>query len=160
MAITKKMILFRFINAPTFRAILMIVGLGALYFSFRDLITFEFLAQNRQILFFWVDERLFLAATLYCCMYIVFVSFSVPFATVLTVSGGFLFGAPLGSFLSSLSATLGATLLFIIVKSGFHDALSTTIRNRRSEEIDHLFVDEIGSKKNGPVEIFQRPKCI
>ncbi len=134
MAKTKKMILFRFLTFPTFLAFFMVVGLGTLYFLFRDLITFEFLAQNKKILFFWVDERLLLAATLYCCMYIVFVSFSVPFATVLTVSGGFLFGAPLGSCLSSLSATLGATLLFLIVKSGFHDALSTTIRKSKNLE--------------------------
>jgi len=44
-------------------------------------------------------------------------------ATVMTVSGGFLFGAVAGTLYAVIGATLGATLLFLIAKTSLGDVL-------------------------------------
>ena len=111
--------LFRLLNIRFFVAFFMVCAFFGIYIFFKDLVSFDYLDKNREALLFWVEKRIFFASAIYCIIYITFVAFSVPFATVLTVSGGFLFGGILGSVLSGVSATCGASLLFLIVKSGF-----------------------------------------
>ena len=48
---------------------------------------------------------------------------SVPGAAVLTVAGGFLFGALEGTVLVVIGATVGATLLYLAAKTALGDAL-------------------------------------
>jgi uncharacterized membrane protein YdjX (TVP38/TMEM64 family) len=50
-------------------------------------------------------------------VYVVAVGFSVPGAIWLTLLGGFLFGIVAGSVLVIVSATLGATLIFLAARS-------------------------------------------
>ena len=121
----------------------MVCSFFGIYIFFNDLVSFDSLGKNREVLSFWVEKRIFFASAIYCIIYITFVSFSVPFATVLTVSGGFLFGGLLGSVLSGVSATCGATLLFLIVKLGFGHYLDI-------EAIDNKILADMraGVKKN------------
>ncbi len=48
-------------------------------------------------------------------IYAVVVAFSLPGGAIMTIAGGFLFGAVLGTAWVVLSATLGATTLICIV---------------------------------------------
>ncbi|WP_046862275.1 TVP38/TMEM64 family protein [Microvirga massiliensis] len=59
----------------------------------------------------------------YMSVYVTAVALSVPGAVFLTILGGFLFGWLLGGALASLSATLGATALFLIARTSIGDAL-------------------------------------
>ena len=84
---------------------------------FQDILTFEVLSENKEILLFWIGQRLLWSALIFSLLYIFVVAFSAPFATILTVSGGFMFGPVLGSCLSVLSASIGAILLFLLIKA-------------------------------------------
>lgn len=52
-------------------------------------------------------------------IYIVAVALSIPGATILTLTGGFLFGIVLGTIYVVVSATIGACFIFLAVKTAF-----------------------------------------
>ena len=60
---------------------------------------------------------------LYIVIYIVQTAFSLPGAAILTLAGGFLFGALLGTVYVNIGATVGATLAFIAARYLFRDAV-------------------------------------
>lgn len=86
-------------------------------------LSIDALRQHRGALRAWVQASGVLAALLFMAVYIVTVAFSLPGATVLTVTSGFLFGAAWGTVVVVVSATIGGTLLFMIAKTAFGDAL-------------------------------------
>ncbi|MFZ1107498.1 MAG: VTT domain-containing protein [Rhodomicrobium sp.] len=80
-------------------------------------LTLETLRANRlEIVSFVADHRA-LSALCFVGVYVVVVALSLPSAVLLTLSGGFLFGAAIGSLLTVIGATLGATLLFIFART-------------------------------------------
>lgn len=84
-------------------------------------LSLDTLKTHRESLTAWVNGSIVLASLAFVLVYVVAVAFSVPGAVFLTLSGGFLFGAPLGTLLTVTGATLGATLIFIFAKSIFGD---------------------------------------
>jgi uncharacterized membrane protein YdjX (TVP38/TMEM64 family) len=86
-------------------------------------LTFEALRENRAMISQFVAEHAVLASILYVVVYAAVVAASLPGGAVLTVTGGFLFGAIAGTLHVVVAATLGATLLFLIAKSALGDAL-------------------------------------
>jgi uncharacterized membrane protein YdjX (TVP38/TMEM64 family) len=52
------------------------------------------------------------------------VALSVPGASLLTMTGGLLFGWLLGGLAAVLAATLGAVAIFLVARSAFGDVLS------------------------------------
>lgn len=70
---------------------------------------------NKEIQHF-VVQHLFLSILTYSILYIAIVGLSVPVATFMTLLGGFLFGQIVGTMTVVLSATLGATILFLAVR--------------------------------------------
>lgn len=87
--------------------------------GFGELISLETLRTNRGALVAWVDANSFLASIAYVLVYICVVAFSVPGAVFLTLSGGFLFGAFTGTTLTSIGATVGATVVFLFAQTLF-----------------------------------------
>jgi uncharacterized membrane protein YdjX (TVP38/TMEM64 family) len=59
--------------------------------------------------------------------YVAIVAFSLPGATIATLTGGFLFGTAAGTVFNVTSATIGATLIFLAARHGFGDRLSARI---------------------------------
>lgn len=107
-------------NLPLiFIAIVAIAGA----FTLRDYLSFETLAQNREALNAFRDNYFAASVTLFVIAYIVIVAFSLPGATIATLTGGFLFGTALGSLLNVTGATLGATLIFLAARHGFGETL-------------------------------------
>ena len=99
---------------------------GLILFFVFDLgryLSFELLREHRFTLLAQVEEHAFLAALTYIAIYLVAVAFSLPGGAVMTVGGGFLFGALLGTLYTVIGATIGATLLFLIAKSSLGEAL-------------------------------------
>ncbi len=82
-------------------------------------LSLETLRTHRATLTGLVSGNIVLASLTYVGIYIVAVAFSLPGAAFLTLAGGFLFGAALGTFLTVIGATIGATLIFIFAKSLF-----------------------------------------
>jgi uncharacterized membrane protein YdjX (TVP38/TMEM64 family) len=88
-------------------------------------ISFDSLGEHRETLNGWVSAYPLLAPLAYVFLYIVVVAFSLPGGAVMTISGGFLFGAVFGGAYAVLGATLGATALFLIAKTSIGDFLMT-----------------------------------
>src|SRR5919106_1568008 len=86
-------------------------------------LTFEALRENRALLSQFVAQHAVLASILYLAVYATVIAASLPGGAVLTVTGGFLFGAIAGTLHVVVAATLGATLLFLIARTAFGDAL-------------------------------------
>ena len=81
------------------------------------------LQAHRAFLVQWTEVHYFLAVLVFMLTYILAVSFSLPGASILTITGGFLFGVYWGTFYVVLSATAGAVVLFLAARSAFGDIL-------------------------------------
>jgi uncharacterized membrane protein YdjX (TVP38/TMEM64 family) len=81
-----------------------------------DQLSLDTLREHRDELMDWVEANVLLASVAYLAVYVAVVALSVPFAVFLTISGGFMFGATLGVPLAVVGSTIGATLLFLLVK--------------------------------------------
>ncbi|MGL4242444.1 MAG: TVP38/TMEM64 family protein [Beijerinckiaceae bacterium] len=84
-------------------------------------LSLEALRTHRGALTAFVAANGLLAGAAYVLAYVVAVSFSLPGAAILTLAGGFLFGAPLGTLLTVTGATIGATVIFLFAKTLFGD---------------------------------------
>lgn len=82
-------------------------------------LSLETLKTHRGTLTGWVSGNIVIASLAYVAVYVVAVAFSVPGAVFLTLSGGFLFGATLGTLLTVTGATIGATIIFVFAKAIF-----------------------------------------
>jgi Uncharacterized conserved protein len=105
---------------------LLLLAAGFVAFFAFDLdryLNFQTLRENRMLLLQWVSGHRLLAPVVYVLVYVAVVAFSLPGGAVMTISGGFLFGAVTGGILAVIGATLGATSLFLIAKTSLGDYL-------------------------------------
>jgi uncharacterized membrane protein YdjX (TVP38/TMEM64 family) len=80
-------------------------------------LTLDTLRAHRLEIVAFVGEHRALSALCFVCVYVLVVAFSLPSAALLTMSGGFLFGAGLGACLTVIGATTGATALFLFART-------------------------------------------
>nr|WP_156178293.1 TVP38/TMEM64 family protein [Puniceibacterium sp. IMCC21224] len=90
----------------------------------RDYLTFDTLRDNREALLAFRDSRYVLTVAVFMLAYVVIVGFSLPGATVATLTGGFLFATFPGAIFNVTAATLGATLIFLAARWGLGERLS------------------------------------
>lgn len=105
--------------------LVLIVAVLAAFFVF-DLdryLSFEELRRHREALGALVRDHAVLAAVGFIVVYAVATGVSLPGGAVLTLAGGFLFGAVAGSIYVVIGATIGATALFLAARSALGDAL-------------------------------------
>lgn len=114
--------LWRF--APVAVLLILIVTFFAL--GLDDYVNLQAVADHHDTLSDFVTEHFLFAIVAYLAFYAAFVAISVPGAAVLTVVGGFLFGTILGSLLTIIGATAGATVIFLIGRTALGDALRKT----------------------------------
>lgn len=105
-----------------------VLGLGlamALFFGLGldRYVSLELLRDNRELLTGFVADHYLLSALAFIVLYAVVTGLSVPGAAVLTLSGGFLFGAFGGTAYAVIGATIGATAIFLAARTAFGDAL-------------------------------------
>ncbi|MFO7921423.1 MAG: VTT domain-containing protein [Nioella sp.] len=89
-----------------------------------DYLTFDTLRENREALLDFRDAHYVAVVAAYMAIYVLIVAFSLPGATIATLTGGFLFGLFPGVFFILVSATIGATIIFLAARFGFGEALS------------------------------------
>lgn len=105
---------------------LLLLVTGLVIFFVLDLnryLSFAALGEHRVALLNWVSANSLLAPMVYILAYVVLAAFSLPGGAVMTISGGFLFGAVMGGVYAVTGATLGATALFLIAKTSLGDYL-------------------------------------
>lgn len=98
---------------------------GALFL--REHLTFEALRENRDLLLSFRDAHLFATAALFILAYVAIVAFSLPGAAVASLTGGFLFGLFPGALFNVSAATLGAVVVFVVVRAGLAEGLKARI---------------------------------
>jgi len=108
-------------------------------------ITFDDFISNRDQILMFRDSNLTFSVIIFMFIYISAVTFSIPGATVLSVTGGFIFGLELGLILNVVSATIGATFLFLAVRLGFGNLFGKFEKGsvKFSDLIEQLKVNEI-----------------
>ena len=108
-------------------------------------ITFDDFISNRDQILTFRDSNLIFSVMIFMLIYISVVTFSIPGATILSVTGGFIFGLEVGLILNILSATIGATFLFLAVRLGFGNLLTRFEKGsaKFSDLIEQLKINEI-----------------
>ncbi|WP_439572863.1 TVP38/TMEM64 family protein [Phreatobacter sp.] len=84
-----------------------------------DLLSIETLRQHRAAIAGWAAAHPVVAPAAYAAIYAAVVALAVPGAVWLTLAGGFLFGAVMGTGLAVLAATTGAVLVFLAARRLF-----------------------------------------
>lgn len=101
-------------------ALALVALLLALRFSgLGEWLSFDTLARHRVTLSGWVSGHPLLSAGAFVAIYTMVAALALPGAVWLTLGGGFLFGAALGTALTVAGATMGATLLFLFAQRVF-----------------------------------------
>ncbi|KAJ54780.1 membrane protein [Actibacterium mucosum KCTC 23349] len=98
-------------------------------FTLRDYLSFDTLAQHREALIAFRDANYALTAAAFIGIYVLIVAFSLPGATVATLTGGFLFATFPGALFNVLGATLGATIIFQAARWGFGAQLGAKLES-------------------------------
>ncbi len=103
---------------------LIIVFIIAIWSSgLMDSINIEAIKEQRSYLLELVQTHPIISTIIFIGIYITSVALSLPIATLLTLLGGFLFGRWVGTAIVVISATTGATILFLIARSSLGAAL-------------------------------------
>ena len=113
--------------------ILGIFVLGIVSFFYFDLgrfFTLDSLKTNKDALHSYTQAHYGLVVILFVVIYFIQTALSLPGATILTLAGGFLFGAWLGTLYVNVGATSGATLAFIATRYLFRDAVERKFGER------------------------------
>ena len=104
--------------------LVIVVAAAAVYLTMgRGMISLESLIQHRAAIDIFVAGHRLLAVLAYIALYTVAVALSLPGATFLTVSGGFLFGLALGAGAAVIGATAGATVIFLVARTALGEPL-------------------------------------
>ena len=103
-------------------AIAVVALVGA--FTLRDTLSFETLSENRERLLAFRDANYLSAVAVFVGVYALIVAFSLPGATIATLTGGFLFATFPGVFYNVLGASMGAIGIFLAARWGLGDRLA------------------------------------
>lgn len=105
---------------------LAVIAAGAVLgaYALGDYLSFEALRDNREMLIAYRDAHYALAVVVFMALYVVIAGFSLPGATVATLTGGFLFGTFPGVLFNVGAATIGATVVFLAARWGLGDRLA------------------------------------
>lgn len=114
--------------SPRILGLLAFLGASiVMYIAFADYLSFEALGQNKDALLTFRQANPVLMAVGFFVVYTTIVAFSLPGAAVASITGGFLFGLGLGTVLNVSAATLGALIIFGVVRFGFGRALAARL---------------------------------
>jgi uncharacterized membrane protein YdjX (TVP38/TMEM64 family) len=113
-------------NVTRFLPLIAVGCVMALVFAmgWHKYLSFKTLGLNYQSLKGFIGENLLLSLLIYMALYVVAVALSLPGGLVLTLSGGLLFGWALGAPAAIIAATIGATLIFLIVRTSLGEGLA------------------------------------
>ena len=106
--------------------IALVIGLaiGAFfYFDLGRFLSLDALKENRDHLLAFTEANYVAAVGIFIVAYAIVTGLSLPGAVILTLAGGFAFGAVLGTLFVNLGATTGATLAFLTARYVLRDTV-------------------------------------
>lgn len=112
-------------------AVIFLVVIGAFYvFDLMAYISLDVLKANRDKLLAFADEHYWSAVGLFILAYVAQTAFSLPGATLMTLTGGFIFGSLWAALYVNIGATTGATLAFLAARYLFRGWVEQRFGNR------------------------------
>jgi uncharacterized membrane protein YdjX (TVP38/TMEM64 family) len=96
-------------------------------------LSLDALIRHREAIGAFVRDHAVTAVLAYVGIYVVTVGLSVPGATFLTLTGGFLFGLWMGATASVVGATLGGTVIFLVARTALGESLLACAGARAGE---------------------------
>lgn len=118
-------------------AVVLAAIVAAIWFGLPEKLSLNELRTQRGVLVAFVHAHPWQSLALYVLLYTAVVTFSIPGALVMTLSGGFLFGAVEGGIAAVCAVSLGSVLMYL----GAHTALGESLRlwlTRRSPLLKRL----------------------
>ncbi len=97
----------------------LVYGMG-----WHEYLSFKTIGLNYESLKSAIAGNVPLAVLAYTAAYIAVVALSLPGALVMTLAGGLLFGWQLGTVLTVVAATIGATIIFLVARTSFGESLA------------------------------------
>lgn len=107
----------RFSGSKVIIVMMMVLAIGLfMLFDLGRFLSLSALKEHRDQLLVFTEANFGAAAGLFILAYIAVTGLSLPGAVILTLAGGFLFGAFWGTLFVNLGATTGATLAFLAAR--------------------------------------------
>ncbi|MDG1709367.1 MAG: VTT domain-containing protein [Emcibacteraceae bacterium] len=103
-----------------------ILGIGlavAILFDLHTYLSFEVIGENYATLKGYIEEQFLFSLLIFALVYILAVAFSLPGASALSLLYGALLGTVVSGTLVVISATIGATLIFLAARYALQDSL-------------------------------------
>lgn len=115
-------------NSSNFRRIALAIGIllvicAFFYLDLGRFLTLAALKENRDGLLAFTDANFGMAVAIFIATYVLVAGLSLPGAVILTLAGGFAFGAELAALFVNVGATTGATLAFLIARYVLRDTV-------------------------------------
>ncbi len=113
-------------------------------FFFSDLknfFTLNYVKENLINFRLYYEENIFLSILVFSLIYIISSALSFPFATLLSLLSGYIFGLSLGTLIVSLCSTVGASIAFLISKFLFYDFIQKKYK-KQLVTINNEFINE------------------
>jgi uncharacterized membrane protein YdjX (TVP38/TMEM64 family) len=105
-------------------ALAIVLAIGAFfYFDFGQFLSLTALKDNRDSLLAFTDANFVSAVGIFIAAYVIVAGLSLPGAVILTLAGGFLFGATMAALFINVGATTGATLAFLTARHLLRDTV-------------------------------------
>lgn len=94
-----------------------------------DFLSFDTLRENREFLQGFVTSNPVSSVLVFMTIYVIAVALSLPIGSLLTIAGGFMFGAFLGTSYIVLAATIGAVVVYLAARYAFYDLMQAKAGN-------------------------------
>ncbi|MCB8821676.1 TVP38/TMEM64 family protein [Microvirga rosea] len=103
---------------------LVLIAAGAFFaFGLHHALSLDSLVRHYDAVRHFVDERRLAAFGVYILAYIGITTLSIPASAFLSTLGGYLFGWAFGGIIAAVSATVGATNIFLIARTSLGEVL-------------------------------------
>ena len=124
MNLSKKLLIFFLLT--------IIVSLWAIYFLNKDFFQLQTFFSNLEIIQNFILQNFFVSIFIVILSYSFLIMCNFPFASLLSMINGFLFGTWLGGAISIVGGTIGALGVFLIAKFFFLDFIKRKFLNKYS----------------------------
>ncbi len=115
----------------------------AAIFGWTDYVSLESFRTHQIGIVKFIQSDYYVSILIFIGLYVFSTALSIPGALILTMVGGYLFGAFLGALFSLIGATLGASILFIAARSAFGELfkpkIGSSIERMRNELTKNAF---------------------
>ena len=99
--------------------IFLLISVWIVFFLNKEFFTLEFLFQNVDKLNNFINQNTYFSFFLFILSYLILVVCNFPAASLLSLTGGFLFGTWLGGIAIIIGGTLGSFIVFLLAKFFF-----------------------------------------